>query len=358
MLRLSCVAAAAALLACAPGAAPDTAATGTGGAGQFVGSGGATSAGGQGGGLPPGCEGVAEKADLKPLHLYVAVDASSSMAGSKWTAARAGLATFFDSDDAIGTDVAMNFFPRPADATPACDQPAYKTPRVPYGLLPDNGPALLAAFDAETADGFNSPMYPALGGAILASIDVATANPEDVTAVLLVTDGAPDGPGTSCAGVDPSDPASVAALAANGLAFDPPVATFVVGLPGVDPTSANVIAAGGGTDAAIFVGATDTAGQFAEALAKVKGKALACAYEIPDGVSSGEISTGDVNVTITPTVGDPVTLPRNDACNGPGWTYDDPVMPTTILLCPASCQSVEDDPTAAIQIVLGCPTVK
>jgi hypothetical protein len=302
--------------------------------------------------------GIYEAANVKPLHLYLMVDLSSSMAGSKWDAAKAGLDIFLNDPEAAGIDVAVSFFPRPPDAIPACDQMAYKEPVVPFDLLPDNADPILAELEVRTPDAFNSPMYPALGGAILKCIDVVTANPDDVAAVLLVTDGRPEGPAPTCSGVDPEDPTNVAALAAAGLAFDPPIATFVIGLPGVDLTSANEIAAGGGTDEAIYVGTTDTATQFAEALAKVRGKALACRYDLPSGVLDGTVGLGYVNVALTPGGGMETVLPHNPDCDGPGWKFDDPANPTSIVLCDASCGLIEDDPIASIEIVLGCPTVQ
>ena len=48
-----------------------------------------------------------------------------------------------------------------------------------------------------------------------------------------------------------------------------------------------------------------------------------------------------------------------DACgtNGKGWYYDDPDAPKTINLCPSSCEQVQNDPNAKLEIVLGCDTV-
>jgi hypothetical protein len=238
-----------------------------------------------------------------------------------------------------------------------CDQNAYKDPIVDYGPLPANGAAILEAIAARAPDGFSSPVYPALGGAILRGIDEANAQPGEVSAVLLVTDGKPEGPADTCAGVDPEDPAEVAALAAAGAMFDPPVKTFVIGLPGVDVTVANLLAEAGGTEAAIIVGTTDTAANFTEALKKAQGALLSCLYEIPEEVQQGQVGLSSVNVSIAPGGGDYQIVPRNDACDGPGWRFDDPNMPTSISLCPETCASIANDDEAAINIVLGCPTV-
>ena len=162
--------------ACSPGTQQSGGAPAEGGStGSFVGTGG----GGAGQGGSP-CEGTTYAAEYKPLNLYIMVDASSSMAGSKWEAARAGLETFLTDSTITDVDVAINFFPRPAGGPPACDQMAYKEPVVPFGPLPGNGPAILAAMDARDPDGFNSPMFPALGGAILKGIDLTVQNPASI----------------------------------------------------------------------------------------------------------------------------------------------------------------------------------
>lgn len=346
-------------LACTPGTDPVLdGGNGEGGAITTFSNGGSDAGAGGQGGLPEGCEGISQNATYKPLNLYIMVDASSSMAGTKWTAAQEGLSAFLNDPTQTDIDVALSFFPRPADATPACDQMAYKEPVVPFGPLPDNADPIMTAFEAKSPDGFSSPMYPALGGAILEGIDMATQDPDEVSAVLLVTDGAPDGPGDLCSGVDPSDPANVAQLAAAGAGFDPAVKTFVVGLPGVDQAASNLIADAGGTDEAILVGTTDTANKFTEALVKARGELLACEFAIPPEVLSGEIGFGYVNVELTPGGGTPTAISQDPDCAGAGWKFDDKFNPSSIILCPETCDTIKDDPKAAIQIVLGCPTIE
>ncbi len=293
----------------------------------------------------------------KPLNLYIMIDKSSSMAGAKWMAAGTGLTAFAQNPGIDNIQAALRFFPRPVDATPACDQPSYMSPTVPFGPLPMNAPALEAGFAAEMADGFSSPMYPALGGAILEGIQVAQNNPDQVSAVLLVTDGAPDGPGTSCAGVDPNDPMVIASLAAAGLTKGVP--TFVIGMPGVDLTSMTPIAVAGGTGSVIVLDTTNTALEFQQALQKVSGQAIPCTYDIPAEVVSGMVELSKVNVETTPPMGMPQTAKYNQGCggDGTGWQYDNPTMPTAIDICPSTCSAIKSSNGATIEVVLGCATV-
>lgn len=330
----------------------DGGSAGQGGSALFI------DAGDGGSNLDAACALYQEQAIARPVNLYIMFDKSSSMAGNKWDSAKAGLAAFVDDDGSAGLRVALRFFPRPPDATPGCDQQAYQEPTVPFGQLPNHADAIKAAMDAEAADGFSTPIYPALGGAILMGIEVAQNNPDEASAVLLVTDGAPQGPADLCGGVDPEDPQVLADLAATGAGYDPPVVTYVVGLPGVDQSIANLIAEGGGTDSAILVSSTNVEEEFRLALLAVRGDAVPCEYELPSQVIDGEVGIGEVNIQITPgDGGDPVVVPQNPSCNGEGWRYDDPAQPTTILLCPDTCDGLKQDFGAAIQVVLGCTTI-
>jgi hypothetical protein len=240
---------------------------------------------------------------------------------------------------------------------PSCDQKLYKAPLVGFAALPGNAQPMLDAMDAQTVAGGSTPIYPALGGGILAGIEVASNNPGDSAAVLLVTDGKPLGPGTLCGGADPEDPAAIATLAASGFMFNPSVVTFVVGLPGVDQVFANQVAQAGGSGQAIVVSNVNVAVEFQKALEKVLGQALPCEFTIPFEVDSGEVEITQVNVEVTPGGGMPAIIPQNLDCDGPGWKYDQIVDPTKIILCPETCADVKADYQAAIKILLGCQTI-
>lgn len=360
-----------ALAACAPdstlssggSANPSASASGSSGTGAAGGEGGSLFGGGPGsggndGGLDPdsACGVVTEKGKATPLSLYIAFDKSSSMTtGNKWDYAKAGLGAFVTDPKSAGTTVALNFFPISEEST--CDQFKYKTPVVAFGDLPANAQPVQDAIAAQIPNGVKTPIYPALGGAILACSDQLKQKPGTSCAVLLVTDGAPVGPAPLCAGANPEDPAVIASLAATGLQQFK-VLTFVIGLPGIPKNIADQIAVGGGTDSAIIVGNVNVQQEFQNALAKARGKALPCEFELPAKVNSGEIDTDYVNVLYTPSNGgNAMTVPQNaDCAGGSGWYYDNPLMPSKILLCPSTCSTVRTDIGAGIDILLGCAT--
>ena len=308
--------------------------------------------------LDAACAASRLQADVAPVDLFILLDKSSSMS-TKWTPAKSGLTAFLDDPASAGLRVALGFFPRPVDGTPACDQNAYSTPRVPFDDLPKNAAPILTAMAAEMTNGFGTPMYPALGGAILGAAAAVKSRPlGDRGAVLLVTDGEPQGPAPLCGGVNPEDPAVIAGLARAGTTLATPVRTFVIGLPGVNQTIADQIAAAGGTDAAIVISdPTTVEAEFAKALAKVRGASLPCDFPLPPKVKDGEVAFDHVNVEFTKSSGEVVdVIASADCATGEGWHYDDASAPTRIVLCPGTCAAVRGDSHARIDVLLGCKT--
>lgn len=307
------------------------------------------------------CAAVVEQANETPLSLYVVFDKSGSMAGNKWASAKAGLQGFLEDPQSAGIHVAIKFFPR-AGNTELCSSTPYMTPDVDFALLPGNAAPIVSAMDNQSPNGVGTPVYPALGGAIrkleVLGGDAKKEQRAASFAVLLVTDGQPEGPPDSCTGVDPLDTSEAAKLAAKGLQFDPPVRTFVVGLPGVDKPFANAVAAAGGTDQAFLVDPNDVQASFQNALADVRGRALPCEFALPEKVVDKTIAINQVNVVWTH--GDTKTtetLPQTTDCAGGGWHYDDPQEPSKILLCPSTCAAIKQDLKAKIDVELGCATI-
>ena len=177
--------------------------------------------------------------------------------------------------------------------------------------------------------------------------------------MIQATNKQPQGPAKLCGSVNPEDPIEIAKLAQTGSKFDPPIKTFVIGLPGVQAASADAIAKGGATDKAILVGTADPAEAFYQALVKARGQALPCSYPLPAKVKSGEIDYDHVNMDLSYPEGSAKPkekLVRDDACEGPGWKYGAGSPPDQIVLCPQTCQDLRDDFDATIDVILGCKT--
>ncbi len=90
----------------------------------------------------------------------------------------------------------------------------------------------------------------------------------------------------------------------------------------------------------------------------VEGAAVPCEFGIPT-LDAGIIDPNQVKVEYTPGNGDPpITydpVANEAACaGGDGFYYDDPVNPTKVTLCPATCDTVQADEGASVVLLLGC----
>ncbi len=90
---------------------------------------------------------------------------------------------------------------------------------------------------------------------------------------------------------------------------------------------------------------------------------LACEYAIPEPPMGETFDPAQVNVLYTPggqMMPQPIyNVPGGAQDCGPqgGWYYDDPVNPTMIMICPASCDALQNDPMGKVDVEFGCETV-
>ncbi len=356
------------------GGSAGSSAAGAGGEGGSAGSGsggspvvvGGNSSGGTAGASSAGtggsnnelCGTINEDATAKELYLYMMVDRSESMRGAKWDAVEAGLQAFLEDENSEGIHVALNFFPK--DEPAGCNGTQFQDPRVDYGVLPGHAAALTQTILDEPLSTNGTPTYTALGGAVLAAMTKAQEVPDEVSAVLLVSDGAPQGSPTTCdGGVQAHDVDDIAAVAAKGNGLNPPVTTYVVAIEGLPKSFADKIASEGGSDESIQVGLTNAAEAFAQALAQIRGQAVPCRYDIPDSVGTEDIDFDEVNVLYTADgETDPTYIPYSEDCAADnGWHYDNAADPKEIILCDDRCSEIQADYRANVSIELGCEQV-
>lgn len=220
---------------------------------------------------------------------------------SRWELTSAALVQFFQDPAAAGLNVALRFFPDdepgcsgytqvgtipppPGDGdagtTPAesdCDIAVCAVPLVQAApLSAEPAPTdvqeanLVAAIMASPPAGPEmpnpnpqTPTYAALGGAEQWAVAYRQAHPDEPTAVVLITDGEPQGCDTNLT--------HIAQLAADAnTAAD--IRTYVVGLTGSSEAGLNLIAQAGGTDKGFFVSDGSTAAQqLLDALSTIRG---------------------------------------------------------------------------------------
>jgi hypothetical protein len=329
--------------------APDVTSTSTGDLGFHP-----SGSGGAGGDGVQGCAATSQEATSIPVNMFVMVDKSGSMKdNSKWTNARDAFTSFFQDPAAASLRVAMRFFPDTGCDGTACDVNVCSQPAVDVGALSDaaHAQALVDAFAAHSPGG-GTPMSAALGGAEKWAQDYNTkVMGTEKVVVVLVTDGEPNGCDDNVDHI-----AKEAADAFTGAG----VMTFAVGLAGSNQGTMDKIATGGHTTQGFFIGNGNAKADLLAALKAIQQSSLGCAYAMPAADPGQTIDPTRVNVSFTPSGGAAETLgqvPGAASCSGAGgWYYDDPAKPATITLCPATCTTVQADPGAKMQIVLGCTT--
>ncbi len=344
-----------------------------------------------------GCVGTKSVAEPLPLDLFIMLDQSGSMlqgAGngeSRWDTVVAAITAFVQAPESVGIGVGLQFFGIAQPLVAGCYQQActsdadceatgcgqclessgvcqapyngdeescagadYAWAEVPIQELPAVGPVIAGVLGMHNP-GTNTPTEPALDGAIQYAKAWATDHPDRIVAVIFATDGDP--------AVCNLDQAYIDSLAAAGFNGSPSIQTFVIGV-GPSVTVLDGIAAAGGTGEAFLVDFDPMAEeQFLLAMNTIRKAALPCTYEIPEPPMGEELDYGQVNVEYTPGSGDPsevfpyVESEADCPPGGDGWYYDDPMMPTYVMLCDGACDKVQSDLTAELEIVLGCVTI-
>jgi Mg-chelatase subunit ChlD len=306
-------------------------------------------AGGGGGSLSPdaACASSQQQAAGIPVDIYAMIDISGSMdQQNKWTSVKQALSTFVNDTANKGIGIGIQYFP----ASNECALGSYSTPSVPIAALPNNAQAIITSLNQHSPGG-GTPTQPALEGAIQYARTWKTQNPTHTVIVLLATDGEPNDCNSSVHSVE-----SVASAGASG---NPQIPTFVIGV-GSSLTSLNGIAAAGGSKQAYIVTSGDVS-QFTAALTAIRGAAtLPCTYQMPSPPAGQTLDPTKVNVKFTSSGGqdtDLLQVANAGACTtAGGWYYDSSGGTQVIKLCPASCNTVTNDPKGQVNVLLGCKT--
>jgi von Willebrand factor type A domain len=331
----------------------------------------------------PGCATATAEAKKAPVYMVFILDGSFSMEqDGKWPAATQALQAIFadmerQADPGVG--VGLIVFSDTYDLTFA------------YGPYPEGfdvpidfvGAAQVVALNTRLSgqpEG-DTPTGTALRGGygeLESYVPTASLPPGGQKVVVLITDGVPT---DRCAeNGSPYTTNACVVEAGQELALpapEGPILTFVVGtgvfpsddLTNFDPGFLGNLAQAGGTgppgcdpdasststDLCYFEvdptrgSQTQTEQAFEAAINAIRGQVLSCTFALTMNAGAGTVDPTQVNVTV-----DGKTIPQGSTN---GWSYDNPAHPTAITLNGAACTSVKSDPTASVQIVLGCETV-
>lgn len=344
---------------------------GTGGAGAVGGggSGGALfdsgtggSGAGQGGtGVADACAAQTATGELRPVYLAFAFDASGSMGELdypwhdpelKWNPVVAATESFFADPASAGISASMVFFPALSDR---CLSSSYVDPDVPMTALPST--AFADALAGVTPDRGGTPTLAVLQGTFEFLEGIVDDDPDGLYAVVLVTDGYPQG-------CDDNDIPTVVELVSEHASTIP---TYVIGvenppLPDAPDTVSdlNAIAVAGGTSQAFLIATGDpesTKESFSQAIDEIRGQAVSCEIAIPPAPAGQVFDRSKVTVLYS-SGGDEAAFVYDPDCEQENaWHYDDPDDPKTIVLCPSTCEMVMADPQASILVEFGCEDV-
>ncbi len=376
-----------------------TAAAGTG-LGLSTASSGASGTGtgssGTGGGFET-CAGVQSEGEPLGLDMFIVLDHTTSMqngagqdgggqqgggdcpldvtgtpsVANKWCYATHALGQFFVSGAAAGHRAALQFMALPGYACDGVNN-AQGQAAVPLTLLPvDVGSPLIQALDDDQPDGGGLPTDQGGTTAIEAALRGITEftlqnrSPARKMIGILITDGNP----TLCTTDDDAVLAGIIQdhLAATG------IETYIIGMTGASEDRLQTMAVAGGAPehGPEFCGGMSTCNfysvgdgdpaAFVDAMAAIQRAAvLPCTYGIPNPPAGESIDPDLVNVELSSPQGMTSELYRVnslaecDPANG-GWYYDNLAGPTTLELCPTTCDAaVALGEGARVQISYGC----
>jgi hypothetical protein len=293
-------------------------------------------------------------AERKSVDMYIAMDANITLPYTGlWETITAGLRQFVADGASVGTGVGLRYFGSQCDPDPYNEQPT-----VEVGELPGNEAALVAATNTRTTY-TSSMMAPALQGSIYHQTARAIANPDVKQVVVMMSDGFTSDLSCRYSTQDLED------IADTGFNATHSIETYVIGFGFPDTMSTiadevlarfsplDSIAAKGGTRKATILKSTDDAAAVSAALQAARRTAQPCEYKVPDGVDASKLNLAFVPFGQIPRVDDSAKCGQK-----PGFWYDPADgMPTTMKLCPTSCQTLQQNDYAAA-IVIGCPTLR
>jgi hypothetical protein len=314
------------------------------------------------GGVGAACATGSATATLANINMFLMFDQSSSMEeNNRWENATAALVSFLQAPESAGIKIALRFFGSDEPARGCniddCSVEACSQPLIELGELTtatgggdQHEQQLVQAIESRQPNppGLGTPIAAALDGAVSWAEDFNSGAPDTERAVVVfVTDGEPTGCGNNTN--------TIAAIAGRGA--DNGVMTFAVGLQGSNENQMNAIAREGGSRTGIFVGDGNAQEDLLAALNAIRGQALACDFPLPRGEN---VDANKINVTFTPQSGQPEqwTKVNNEAAcdDNDGWYFNDANNPTSVVLCPASCETASSDPDAKLEVILGCET--
>ena len=305
------------------------------------------------------CSGPAEYALRRQLDLYFMIDSNITLPNAvAWPNLMQGLRRYVIDPRAYGTGLGVDYFRLD------CND-AYSKPEVEIGTLPGNAQAIIDSVRSQIPIN-NSPLLPAMRGAIAYASARAKADAAIKIAVVLITDGISD---LNCG----SSIANLTQVTRDGAEADPPIPTYIVAVDAMttsvdvftrsarfDPLQDMAVAAGTGTVRDIDVLAepplptSNEASPTADALVAIQREAEPCDYAVAAGVTDD--GTG-VWLTRNDDGAAPARLAQvasAEDCSAGGYYLATERGLRWARLCEATCTDIKEQ-GALVSWVHGCP---
>ena len=326
------------------------------GTGDLIGLGGSSGDGqnASSGGVAPGeaCAAKTANAERKPAHLFFILDQSLSMVSprpERWQRVTAAFKAFLNDPLSEGVSASLEMFP--IKSGNACVSSAYGQLDVEMQPLPGSGP--FDKFLNATPNTTSTPTLFVLQSITQMAKAHVEANPDVTTAIVLMTDGVPQG----CNTRDNNQNDSIERAASEVAEVKDVVPTYVIGV-GSSLDNLNLIAQSGGTNSAFLIDDTNSpesaSTKLREAIDAIRGQTLSCELTLPPPPDGETLDLQKVNVSFTTGAGVKNGLAYDEECKAGGWKFDTPTAPTKIVLCPASCDTLKADPKGSVSVEFGC----
>ncbi len=305
------------------------------------------------------CSSQTVSQSLPPVNMFYVLDNSRSMFTSGiWDDARDATIAFLEDPGSDFLNVTLRTYgddPVVGCNNSACSVDACAVPVAPLDSLQNAAhQQTLVDFVSNVGDELGTPHIASLGGACKWATEYSAANPGGQEVVVYVSDGGKQG---SCIyNGNASTRNQIAKKASDALASQG-VLTYAVALPGADTTLLNAIANAGGTTMINLTGSSNLNADLTAALQGIRSALITCDIPIPN---AGQVDPNQIDVDYLPngmTPATPLTQVTNAAaCSGASDEFflDDNAAPTEVTLCPSTCNTVQADPNAAIEVVGAC----
>ena len=330
-----------------------------------------------------GCATGTARAVHDPIYMLFVVDGSGSMnQDQKWAAFVPALDLLIDdllSKKDTSFAVGLTIFSDTNDTT--LGKGPYPTNDVPVAYVDATQAAKLHARLDNAHPRYETPTLAVLQGqypALESFVPTAPLVTGGKRVVAFVTDGVPY--------PDPNDTQKPLVVKLVGDEFAKaapagPITTVSVGvgyfLPyspqTYDPTFMGNLALAGGVpnkpcypeitqDPSLFChfqvtpggGAFQLENEFRIAFDKIRSKVASCEFTLEKADGGAPVEPDKANVVFTDDYNEQSIVPEDPQ---DGWTYDDPVNPTKIVLHGKSCSALRANVRGQVEVVLGCKTV-